>query len=59
LIEQLGQVVKDMVERDPFFNTTISKVIEFPASFSVSSKIDVSIGYFAFEDSLIYRNLVS
>jgi hypothetical protein len=42
LIEQLGQVVKDMVERDPFFNTTISKVIEFPASFSVSSKIDLT-----------------
>jgi hypothetical protein len=41
-----------------FFDSPFSKLVEFPASFSASSKINVSYYYITFESSLVDSNLL-
>lgn len=40
LVEKLGMIVARMVGEQPFFVTSFSEVIEFPASFSATSRIE-------------------
>ena len=54
LTENLGKIVIDAVEEEPFFAISISEVVEFPSLFSVSSRINVSDYYNAQETAINY-----
>lgn len=57
LIEKLGKIVIRKVDEAPFFDSSFSGLLEFPASFSVSSKTNVS-RCITFESLLKYLDLV-
>jgi hypothetical protein len=58
LIENLGKIVINGLQREPLVGCSFSGLFEFPASFSVSLKINVRCSYTVNETFLIHLNLI-
>jgi hypothetical protein len=58
LIENLGKIVIHALQQEPLLGCFFSRLFEFPALFSASSKINVRCSYIVNKSFLMHLNLV-